>query len=58
VYLNHLTAAELGKARDSADYLLGLGVRLDAVLMVKLDTFRADVIAAIEDREPATLHEP
>jgi hypothetical protein len=59
MHLQHLTAAELTRARDAADYLLGLdGAHLDAVLRIKLDTFRADVTAAIEDREPATLRQP
>lgn len=57
MHLHHLNAAELVKARDAADYLLGLGARLDSVLAIKLDTFRADVTAAIEDREPATLRQ-
>jgi hypothetical protein len=50
MYLTHLTIAELVTARDSADYLLHLSARLDPVLKIKLDTFRADITAAIEDR--------
>jgi hypothetical protein len=56
--LQPLTTPELIRARDAADYLLGLDTRLDPVLRIKLDTFRADVTAAIEDREPATLRQP
>jgi len=53
--LQHLTVAELNRAHEAADYLLGLdGTRLDPVLRIKLDTFRGDVTAAIEDREPVT----
>jgi hypothetical protein len=50
MYLANLTAAELGKAHDAADYLLGLHVRMDRELAVKLDTFRADVMVELEDR--------
>lgn len=53
MYLHHLTAAELGKAHEAADYLLGLPVSLDSQLATKLDTLRADLMAAIEDHEPA-----
>jgi hypothetical protein len=53
MYFQHLTAAELSKARDAADYLLGVNARLDSVLLIKLDTLRADLLAAIEDREPS-----
>jgi hypothetical protein len=52
--LRHLTNTDLTRARDAAGYLLGLRARLDPVLQIKLDTFRADVTAAIEDRDPAT----
>jgi hypothetical protein len=45
-----VTAAQLGQAREAADYLLGLPVRLNPELAIKLDTFRADVIAELEDR--------
>jgi hypothetical protein len=55
MYVTHLSTAELVKARDAADYLLGINARLDSVLLVKLDTLRADLGAAIEDREPAQL---
>ncbi len=54
VYLQHLTATELGKAHEAADYLLGLPARLDSELAIKLDTLRADLMAAIEDHEPAS----
>ena len=52
--LQHLTNTDLAQARDAAEYLLGLGARRDRILQSKLDTFRADVTAAIEDREAAT----
>lgn len=55
MYVTHLSTAELVKARDAADYLLGVNARLDPVLLVKLDTLRADLGAAIEDRGPAQL---
>jgi hypothetical protein len=58
MYLQHIPTAELIKARDAADYLIAFGARLDSVLAVKLDTFRADVTAAIEDREPARVQQP
>lgn len=58
MHLQHLSAAELARARDAADYLLSLGARLDSILAIKLDTFRADVTAAIEDHEPATPRQP
>jgi hypothetical protein len=48
--LNQLTTAELAKAYQAADYLLNLPVRVDEILRVKLDTFRADAAAAKEDR--------
>lgn len=53
MYLQHLTSDELVKARGAADRLLGLNARLDSVLLVKLDTLRADLLAAIEDSESA-----
>ncbi|MGH3158803.1 MAG: hypothetical protein ACRDNF_19825 [Streptosporangiaceae bacterium] len=55
MYVTHLSTAELIKARDAADHLLGVNARLDSVLLVKLDTLRADLGAAIEDRGPAQL---
>jgi hypothetical protein len=58
MHLHSLSAAELTKARKAADYLLGLPVRLDAELAIKLDTLRADLTAAIEDSEPARLRQP
>jgi hypothetical protein len=56
--LQHLANTDLARARDAAEYILRLGARLDPVLQIKLDTFRADVIAAIEDREPALPQKP
>jgi hypothetical protein len=53
MYLHGLTADQLAQAHEAAGYLLGLPVRLDAELRIKLDTLRADLTAAIEDREPA-----
>lgn len=58
MYLSNLSAAELTKAREATDYLLGLPVSLDVELRIKLDTFRADLLAAIEDSEPARLRQP
>jgi hypothetical protein len=58
VYLRNLTTDQLTKARDAADCLLTLNARLDSVLLVKLDTLRADLLAAIEDSEPARLRQP
>jgi len=58
MYLQHISTPDLIKARDAADYLLSFGGRLDSVLKIKLDTFHADVTAAIEDREPATSRQP
>jgi hypothetical protein len=55
--LQHLTTPQLIEARDAADCLLKLDTRLDSVLRIKLDTFRADVTAAIEDREPTALRQ-
>ncbi|HEY2579123.1 MAG TPA: hypothetical protein VGI74_22675 [Streptosporangiaceae bacterium] len=49
--LRLITPAQLDQAREAADFLLGLPVRLDSELAIKLDTFRADVGAAIEDRQ-------
>ncbi len=50
MYLANLTTDQLGKAREAADYLLNLPARLDPELGIKLDTFRADTGAALEDR--------
>jgi hypothetical protein len=58
MYLRNLTIDQLTKAHEAADYLLKLPARLDAELSVKLDTLRADLMAAIEDREPATPRRP
>jgi hypothetical protein len=58
VYLRNLTIDQLTKAHEAADYLLSLPVRLDAELRIKLDTLRADLTAAIEDRQPATPRQP
>lgn len=49
-YLRQLTTAELGKAHQATDYLCGLPARLDHELAIKLDTFRADLTAELEDR--------
>jgi hypothetical protein len=57
--LRRITQTQLNQAYEAADYLLGLPVRLNSELAIKLDTFRADVGAAIEDRqedERASLH--
>lgn len=48
--LHQLTTPEVGKAHDAADHLWGLRGDLEPVLFVKLDGFRADLKAAIEDR--------
>jgi hypothetical protein len=58
MYLRNLNIDQLTKAHEAADYLLGLPARLDAELSVKLDTLRADLMAAIEDSEPARLRQP
>jgi hypothetical protein len=55
MYLRHLPIEEVQKAHDAAGYLLELPVRLDVELAIKLDTFRADVMVELEDREPADL---
>jgi hypothetical protein len=52
MYLQQLTPGDLSKAHEAADYLLRLPVRLDRDLAIKLDTLRADLTAAIEDRRP------
>lgn len=49
VYLADLSGGQLAKAYEAADYLLGLPVRLDVELKIKLDTLRADLTAALED---------
>jgi hypothetical protein len=51
MYLSPMTPAQLDQAREAVNFLLGLPVRLDPDLVIKLDTFRADVGAAIEDHE-------
>ena len=48
--LYQLTTAELGKARDAANYLCGLRDHLEPILFIKLDTLRADLTAEAEDR--------
>jgi hypothetical protein len=53
MYLGNLTAGQLTGAKESVDCLLGLPVRLDAELAIKLDTLRADLTAALEDCKPA-----
>jgi hypothetical protein len=58
MHLQHLTNTDLIRTRDAAEYLLGLGTRLDPLLQIKLDTLLADVTAAIEDHEPATPWQP
>ena len=58
VYLRNLTIDQLTKAHEAADYLLNLPARLDAELSIKLDTLRCDLMAAIEDSEPARLRQP
>lgn len=50
VYLHGLTSDQLFQAREAVGYLLHLPARLDAELRIKLDTFQADLTAAIEDR--------
>jgi hypothetical protein len=58
MYLRNLTIDQLTKAHEAAGYLLSLPTRLDAELSIKLDTLRADLMAAIEDSAPATLPQP
>ncbi|MGH3157923.1 MAG: hypothetical protein ACRDNF_15290 [Streptosporangiaceae bacterium] len=50
MHLRHLPDEEVRKAYDAAGYLLGLDVRMDRELAIKLDTFRADVMAELEER--------
>jgi hypothetical protein len=57
-YLHSLSGGQLTRAHEAADYLLSLPTRLDAELRIKLDTLRADLLAAIEDSEPGTLSQP
>jgi hypothetical protein len=52
-YLGNLSADQLTRAYEAADLLLTLPVSLDPELAIKLDTLRADLTAAIEDRHPA-----
>jgi hypothetical protein len=52
MYLSNLSAGQLAKAHEAADYLLSLPARLDAELGIKLDTLRADLTAEMEDRGP------
>jgi hypothetical protein len=49
MYLRDLTPEKLRQAHEAAAFLLGLDIRMDRELAIKLDTFRADVGAAIED---------
>jgi hypothetical protein len=49
MYLSSLSADQLADALEAADCLLGLPVRLDIELSIKVGTLRADLIAAIED---------
>jgi hypothetical protein len=51
--LSRLSAVQLAKAYEAADYLCGVRDALDAGLAIKLDTLRADLAAAIEDHAPA-----
>jgi hypothetical protein len=55
MYLSTLSAGQLTKAYEAADYLLRLPARLDPELAIKLDTLRADLTAELEDREPSDL---
>jgi hypothetical protein len=48
--LRDLTRAQLTEAHEAADCLCKLPIRLDRELAIKLDTLRADLKAAIEDR--------
>jgi hypothetical protein len=52
-YLHPLSADQLADALEAVDHLLNLPARLDMELRIKLDTLRADLMAAIEDSEPA-----
>jgi hypothetical protein len=53
-YLRDLSTDQLADALEAADCLLGLPARLDIELAIKLDTLRADLMAAIEDIEAVT----
>jgi hypothetical protein len=53
--LQPLTNDQLREAYTAAHLLLSLPARLDSELRIKLDTFRADVGAVIEDRGAADL---
>jgi hypothetical protein len=48
--LHLLTGRELDEAYEAADFLCKLQHHLDPILFIKLDTFRADVLAEMEDR--------
>jgi hypothetical protein len=48
--LRDLTRTQLTEAHEAADCLCKLPVRLDPQLAIKLDTLRADLKVAIEDR--------
>jgi len=48
--LRDLTLAQLTEAHEAADCLGKLPIRLDRELAIKVDTLRADLKAAIEDR--------
>ena len=52
-YLRDLSADQRADALEAVDCLLNLPARLDMELKIKLDTLRADLMAAIEDCEPA-----
>lgn len=51
--LHQLPVTELRRAHEAADYLLGLQVRPDSELVIKLSMFRADLTVEIEDRDSA-----
>lgn len=51
--VTHLTDHEITAAHAAAGHLLSLDARLDPVLLVKLDTLRADLTMVLEDRGTA-----
>lgn len=55
VDIRHLTRMQIATARAATDHLISLGAhaRLDAELIIKLDTLRADLTAALEDHDHA-----
>jgi hypothetical protein len=58
MYLSTLTPTQLTKAQEAVGCLLNLPARLDRELVIKLDTLRADLMAATEDSEPVRLRQP